>query len=49
MFTLVVPIEILPGKRHITWVSVVLLVATEFQMEHLTPNVISNDTRPITC
>ena len=30
-----VPIEILPGKRHITWVSALLLFTAEFQMEPL--------------
>ena len=35
-----VPIEILPGKRRITWVLVVLHFAAEFQMEPLAPSVI---------
>ena len=35
-----VPIEILPGKRHITWVLAVLIISSEFQMEPLGPNVI---------
>ena len=35
-----VPIEILPGKRHITWVLAVLRFSAEFQMEPLGPNVI---------
>ena len=35
-----VPIEILPEKRQITWVSVVLLFTAEFQMELLAANVI---------
>ena len=35
-----VPIEILPGKRHITWVLAVWLFSAEFQMEPLAPNVI---------
>ena len=35
-----VPIEILPGKRQITWVLDVLLFSAEFQMEPLAPNVI---------
>ena len=35
-----VPSEILPGKRHITWVLAVLLFTAEFQMEPLAPNVI---------
>ena len=35
-----VPIEILPGKGHITWVLAVMLFAAEFQMEPLAPNVI---------
>ena len=39
-----VPIEILPGKRHITWVLAVLLFSAEFQMEPLGPNVIYNYT-----
>ena len=43
-----VPIEILPGKRHITWVLAVLLSMAEFQMETLAPNAISYDTRPDT-
>ena len=43
-----VPIEILPGKRHITWVLAVLLFMAEFQMEPLAPNAISYDTRPAT-
>ena len=34
-----VPIEILPGKRHITWVLTVLLFTAEFQMEPLALNV----------
>ena len=41
-----VPIEILPGKLHITWVLVLLLFTIEFQMEPLTHNAISYDTRP---
>ena len=43
-----VPIEILPGKHHITWVLAVLLFSAEFQMEPLAPNAISYDTRPTT-
>ena len=43
-----VPIEILPGNRHITWVLAVLLFTAEFQMEPLVPNAISYDTRPAT-
>ena len=39
-----VPIEILPGNRHITWVSAVLLFTAEFQIEPLAPNAISYDT-----
>ena len=35
-----VPIEILPGKRHITWVLAVLLFSAEFQLEPLAPYVI---------
>ena len=35
-----VPIEILSGKRHITWVLAVLLFLAEFQMEPLATNVI---------
>ena len=35
-----VPIEILPGKRHIMWVLTVSLFSAEFQMEPLAPNVI---------
>ena len=35
-----VPIEILPGKRHITWVLTVLPFSAEFQTEPLAPNVI---------
>ena len=35
-----VPIEILPGKRHITWVLAMLFFSAEFQMEPLAPNVI---------
>ena len=41
-----VPIEILSGKRHITWVLAVLVFAAEFQMEPLAPNATSYDTRP---
>ena len=43
-----VPIEILPGKRHITWVLALLLFSAQFQMEPLAPNAISYDTRPTT-
>ena len=43
-----VPIEFLPGKRHITWVLAVLLFSTEIQMEPLAPYAISYDTRPTT-
>ena len=43
-----VPIEILSGKRHITWVLAALLFTTEFQIEPLTPNAISYDTKPAT-
>ena len=43
-----VPIEILPGKRHITWVLAVLLISAEFQMEPLAQNAIPYDTRPAT-
>ena len=43
-----VPIEILPEKRHITWVLAVLLFTAEYQMEPLAPNAISYDTRPAT-
>ena len=32
-----VPIEILPGKRHIMWILAVLLHSAEFQMEPLAP------------
>ena len=39
-----VPIEILPGKLHITLVLTVLLFSAEFQMEPLAPNAISYDT-----
>ena len=35
-----VPIEILPAKRHITWVLAVLLLSAEFQTEPLAGNVI---------
>ena len=35
-----VPIEILPGKHHITWVLAVLLFSAEFQMKPLAPNAI---------
>ena len=35
-----VPIELLPGKRHITWVLAVLLFTAEFQMEPPAPTVI---------
>ena len=35
-----VPIEILSGNRHITWVLAVLLFSAEFQMEPLAPSVI---------
>ena len=35
-----VPIEILPGKPHNTWVLAVLLFTTEIQMEPLAPNII---------
>ena len=35
-----VPIEILPGKRHITWVLALLLFSAEFQMEPLAPYII---------
>ena len=35
-----VPIEFLPGKRHITWVLAALLFSAEFQMEPLALNVI---------
>ena len=41
-----VPFEILPEKRHITWVLGVLLLTEEFQMEPLAPIAISYDTRP---
>ena len=40
-----VPIEILPEKRHITWVSNVLVFSEEFQMEPSAPYSISYDTR----
>ena len=40
LVTVKVPIEILPGKRHITWVLAVLLFTEEFQMEPLASNVI---------
>ena len=43
-----VPIEILRGKRHITWVLAVLLFKAEFQMEPLAPYAISYDTTPAT-
>ena len=43
-----VPIEILPGKRHIMWILAVLLHSAEFQMEPLAPNAIPYDTRPAT-
>ena len=43
-----VPIEILRGMRHITWVLTVLLFSAEFQMEPMAPNAISYDTRPTT-
>ena len=43
-----VPIGILPGKRHITWVLALLLFSAEFQMELLAPYAISYDTRPVT-
>ena len=43
-----VPIEILSRKRHITWVLAALLFTTEFQIEPLTPNAISYDTKPAT-
>ena len=33
------PIEILPEKRHITWVLAVVLLSAEFQMEPLVTNV----------
>ena len=33
-----VPIEIFPGKRHITWALTVLLFAAEFQLEPLARN-----------
>ena len=39
-----VPIEILPGKRHITWVFAVLLFTAELQMEPLAFNATSYDT-----
>ena len=35
-----VPIEILPGKRHITRVLDVLIFSAEFQMEPRAPNII---------
>ena len=40
-----VPIESLPGKRHITWVLAVLLFSAEIQMEPLAPNNIYYYTR----
>ena len=43
-----IPIEIMPGKGHITWVLAVFLCTTEFQMEPPVPNAISYDTRPTT-
>ena len=43
-----VPFEILPEKRHITWVLFVLLFTEEFQMEPLAHNAILYDTRPTT-
>ena len=43
-----VPIEILPGKCHITWVLAVLLFTLEFQMEILAPYAFSYDTRTVT-
>ena len=43
-----VPIEILLGKLHITWVSAVLLFTAEFQMEPRAPSVNSYYTRPST-
>ena len=43
-----VSIEILPGKRNITWVLAVLIFTAEFKMEPLTRNAISYDTRPAT-
>ena len=39
-----VPIEILPEKRHITWVLAVLLFKAVFQTEPLASNAISYDT-----
>ena len=33
-----VPIEVLPGNRHITWILAVLLFTTNFLMEPLPPN-----------
>ena len=39
-----VPIEILPGKRHITWVLAMLLLRAEFQIEVLPPYAISYHT-----
>ena len=35
-----ISIEILPRKRHITWVSDVLIFSAEFQMEPRAPNII---------
>ena len=48
-----VPIEILPGRHHITWVLAMLLFMptfqmAKFQMEPLGPNAISYDSRPAT-
>ena len=42
-----VPIEILPGKCHITWVLAVLLLTIEFQMEPLAPNFICFHTKKL--
>ena len=43
-----VPIEILLGKLHITWVSAILLFTAEFQMEPRASSVNSYYTGPTT-
>ena len=45
LVTVKVPIEILPGKRQITWVLAVSLTWAEFQTEPQGPYAISYDTR----